>query len=187
MLLQDRQCHKQVEATGLVIRPETLPQPQDIHPRKFAFVPDQQHPEEEEEICAVGLFQMLPQLRVHEVHQLVKRCQLRAHAGLVTQEVSFHTLHKVLEGPEGDSIVLYDSVDGCQQIRHALHVAQFPVVLIVREEQVLHFFHVRVGANLGKGRVWVWVRNVFAHEDRNVAIGAVDVFLCLDCEHAGLN
>lgn len=128
---------------------------------------------------------MFPQLRIHEMHQLVQSRQLRPHAGLITQKVALHALHEVLEGPKGDGIVLYDGIDGCQKIRHALDVAQFPVILVVREEQVLHLFHVRIGANLCEGRIRVWVRDVFAHEDGHIAIGAVDVFLCSGCELAG--
>lgn len=185
VLLQYRQRHKQVEAAGFVIGPQALPQPQNIHPRELALIPHQQHAEEEEEVRAVRLLQMLPQLGVHKVHQLVERRQLRAHAGLVAQKVALHALHEVLECPEGDGVVLDDRVDGRQQVRHALDVAQLPVVLVVRQKEVLHLFHVRVGAGLGEGGVWVRVRDVFAHEDGHVAVGAVDVFFWLGCEREG--
>jgi len=35
-----------------------------------------------------------------------------------------------------------------------------------------------VGTGLGERRVRVWVRDVFAGKDRNIAICAMDIFLC---------
>lgn len=42
--------------------------------------------------------------------------------------------------------------------------------------------HVHVGADLGEGGVWVWVGDVFAGEDRDGAVGAVDILFCLGGE-----
>ena len=50
VLLEDRHGDEQVEVGAVVVRPEVLPQAQDIEPVEFALEPYQQHAEEEEEV-----------------------------------------------------------------------------------------------------------------------------------------
>jgi hypothetical protein len=121
------------------------------------------------------------QLRIHELYQMVEREQLAAHPGLIAQEVALHALHEFREGPEGDGIVLHDRIDGREQVGHALHIAEGGVVFVVGEEHVFHLLEVNVGAGFGEGGVRVGVRCVFAGEEGDVAIGAVNVLFCGGC------
>ena len=50
MLFENRQCNEEMEVGAQIVGPEGLPQSQNVHPLELAFVPDQNHPEEEEEI-----------------------------------------------------------------------------------------------------------------------------------------
>lgn len=73
VFLQDAQCHKEMEATGQIVRPQGFPQTQHVRPLEFPLVPDQQHAEEEEEVGAFGRLQVKVELRVHELHEMVER------------------------------------------------------------------------------------------------------------------
>ena len=111
VLLQDRERDEQVEVGAEVVRPQALPEPQRIGPLELALVPDEQHAEEEEEVGRVGGLEVHVELRVHELHQVVQGEQLRAHPGLVAQEVPLHAVHELYEAPEGDGVVLHYCVD----------------------------------------------------------------------------
>lgn len=195
VLLQDRDRDEEVELRTQVIRPQPLPQSQHVAPFELALVPDEQHAEEEEEIGRVGRLEVEVEGRVEELDELVQRGQLGAHTGLVAHEVTTHAPHEADKGPEGDRVVLHNGVNGREEVRHALDVAQIlrvriggvgaggcagVVVLEVGEEHVLELFEVDIGAVAagdveGRGRVRMW--DIFASEEGDVTICAVDVFL----------
>lgn len=75
-----------------------------------------------------------------------------------------------------------DGVDGGEKVRHALDIAEGSVVFVVCQEHVFHLLHVHVCADFGEGGVRIGVGDVFAGEYRDAAVGAVDVFFCVDSE-----
>lgn len=58
MLFQNRKRNENMEVAAQVVRPQALPESENVHPFKLTFVPDQQHAEKEEEIGRLGLFQV---------------------------------------------------------------------------------------------------------------------------------
>jgi hypothetical protein len=44
---------------------------------------------------------------------------------------TYHSLHEADKSPEGYSIVLHDSVDGCEKIAHTLYIAEVFVVFVI--------------------------------------------------------
>lgn len=176
MLLQYGEGDEEVEAAAEEVGPEALPQAQDVGPVELALVPDEQHAEEEEEVGAVGGLEVGVQPGVHELDEVVERAQLVPHPGLVAQEVALHAPHEALEGPERHRVVLQHRVDRRQQIRHPLHVPQLRVVLVVRQEHVLHLLHVHVGAHRRERGLRVRVRDVFPREDGDCSVSSVYVF-----------
>ena len=90
---------------------------------------------------------------------------------------TYHALHESNEAPECYGIILHDSVDGREQIAHALNVAKILVVFVVRKKHVFHLLQVNVGASFRKRRVGVGVRNVLAGKDGDIAICAMYIFL----------
>lgn len=177
VLLEDRKRDEDVEVGAVVVGPQRLPQTQNVSPLELALVPDKQHAEEEEEVGRVGRLEVEVQLRVHELHEVVERHELLAHARLVAEEVSLHAVHKADETPEGDCVVLHDCIDGREEIAHALDVAEVLVVLVVGKEHILHLFEVYVRPNVGERRIWIGVRDVLSFEDGNVAICSVHILL----------
>ena len=92
-----------------------------------------------------------------------------------------HAVHEFLKAPESDSIVLHDGVDGSKEVAHALDIAQVAVVFVVGQQHILHLLEVDVRADFGKGGIGIGMRYVLALEERDVAIGAVDIlFYMLD-------
>jgi AraC-like DNA-binding protein len=59
---------------------------------------------------------------------------------------AYHSFHKANEAPESYCIVLLNSIDRCQQITHALNVAQIAIVFVVSEKHILHLFEMDVCA-----------------------------------------
>jgi hypothetical protein len=134
------------------------------------------------------------ELWVEELDELVERGELGAHAGLVAHEVTGHAAHGAGEGPEGDGVVLEHGVDGRQEVRHALDVAEVlgvrvagvgvggsrgVVVFEVGQEHVFELFKVHVCAIAAgdvEGGGGVGMRDVFAGEEGDVTVGAVDIF-----------
>lgn len=112
---------------------------------------------------------------IHELHEVVEGEQLGAHTGLVPEEIPFHPLHEFDKAPESEGVVLHDGVDGREEIAHALHVAEVAVVFIVGEQHVFHLLEMDVGADFGEGGFGVRMCDVFAFEEGDVAVGAVDV------------
>ncbi len=43
----------------------------------------------------------------------------------------YHSLHELDETPECQSIILHDRVYWSQEVAHALHVAEIPIVFVV--------------------------------------------------------
>jgi hypothetical protein len=137
-----------VEIAALVVGPQSLPQSKHVGPLKFSLVPNQKHAEKEEEICRVSRLKMKVEFGVHELYEVVECCELLAHAGLVSQEVTllrtyqcaagnyhraaYHSVHESYKAPERDSVVLHDSVNGREKVAHALYVSEILVVLVVR-------------------------------------------------------
>ena len=117
---------------------------------------------------------------IHELDEVVEGEKLGVHTGLVAEKIPFlekvsmrfvhmcdvsstyHTIHKLHETPECDSIILHDGVYRCKQVAHALDVAEISIVLIVRQEHVLHLLEMHICADICKGRVRVWMRDVFS-------------------------
>jgi len=64
------------------------------------------------------------EFRVEELDELIQGGKLRAHAGLVADEVAGHAAHEADEGPEGDCVVLHYGVDRGQKVGHALNIAE---------------------------------------------------------------
>ena len=77
-----------MKLTAHEIRPEPLPQAQDIRPLEFTLVPDEQHAEEEEEVGRVGGLEVQVELGVHELDKVVKGEELGTHTGLIAEEVA---------------------------------------------------------------------------------------------------
>ena len=86
---------------------------------------------------------------IHELDEVVQGQKLGSHAGLIAEEISFlerplsacsairtgerdyHSLHKTNEAPESDGVVLLDCVNWCEQIAHALNVAEVAIEFVV--------------------------------------------------------
>lgn len=120
-----------MKITAQEIGPQHLPKMQNISPRELPFIPNQQHPEEEEKVGRIRALEMQVKLRVHELHEMIEREKLFSHPALVPQEVPLHALHEMLEAPEGDGVVLHHGVDGGKEVGHALDVAEVAVVFVV--------------------------------------------------------
>lgn len=88
---------------------------------------------------------------VHELNEMIDGDELVSHPTLVPEEVAFHLLHELTEGPEGHCVVLHYGVNGREEIGHALDVAEGGVVFVIGDEHVFHLFEVDVGADLGEG------------------------------------
>lgn len=137
---------------------------------------------------------MRVQLRVEEADERIDEGELGAHAGLRVHEVALHAAHEGGEGPEGQGVVLGHGVERGEEVGHALDVAEGVwgvvggvwvrggrgvIVFEVGEEHVFELFEVYVGAGaigIVEGGGGVRVGNVFAGEEGDVAVGAVDVF-----------
>ena len=100
MLLQDRQRNEQMEVAAHIIRPQALPQPQHVRPFKFAFVPDEQHAEEEEKIRRIGFLEVEIEGGVHELDEVIEGEKLGSHAGLVAEEVALLAITDQRERPQ---------------------------------------------------------------------------------------
>jgi len=61
-----------VEVGGCIVSPEGFPEAQDVQPGKFALVPDEQHAEEEEEVCRVDALKVQVEFRVEELDEVVE-------------------------------------------------------------------------------------------------------------------
>ena len=136
---------------------------------------------------------MQVQLRIHELDEVVEGEQLGAHAGLVTEEISFlrtsglshgvgkgvayHAVHELDKRPKRHGVVLHHCVDGSKKIAHALDVTEFPVVLVIRQKHVFHLLEMNVGARFRERRIGVRMRYVFSFEKGDMAISAMDIFL----------
>ena len=83
---------------------------------------------------------------------MVESEQLFSHAALITQEITLHAVHKVLESPEGDGIVLHDGVNRSQEIGHALDVAEVAVIFVVSEQHVFHLLEMDIGPHIRERR-----------------------------------
>lgn len=94
VFLQDAHGHKEMETTGQIVGPQGFPQTEHVGPFKLPLVPDQQHAEKEEEVGAIGGLQVEVELGVHQLHEMVEREELGAHARLVAEEVLFLTLSR---------------------------------------------------------------------------------------------
>ena len=164
MLLKDRKRDEEMEVAAEIIRPQDLPEPQYIGPFKFALVPNKKHAEKEEEVCGVSRLQMQIQGRIHKLYQVIEREELSAHPRLVAQEIAFHPFHESTEAPKCNRVILLDSVDGSEEVTHALHIPKVSIVFVVSQEHVFELLHVNVGAGLCKWRVWVGMWYVFALE-----------------------
>jgi hypothetical protein len=117
---------------------------------ELPLVPNQDHPEEKEEVGAVGGVKVVPELRIHEVNELIQGQELVPHTRLVAKEVSLHAVHELLKCPEGYRVVLDNCVNWRKEIRHALDIAKILVVLVVCKKHLFHLLHVDVGANISK-------------------------------------
>ncbi len=60
---------------------------------------------------------------VHELDEVIEGQELGAHAGLVAEEITFHSLHEAYEAPECNGVVLFHGVDWSKEVAHALDVA----------------------------------------------------------------
>ena len=78
-----------MEVGRCVVSPEGFPETQDVQPWEFALVPDEQHAEEEEEICGVDALEVEVEFWVEELDEVVEGGELEAHAALVAEEVAF--------------------------------------------------------------------------------------------------
>lgn len=89
-------------------------------------------------------------LRIHELDEVVESKKLIPHAGLVAEKVTFHTIHKVLEAPKSDGVVLQDSIDRSKEIGHALDVAKVAIVFVIGEEHVFHLLKMDICSDVCK-------------------------------------
>ncbi len=83
---------------------------------------------------------------------MVESEELFSHAALITEEITLHAVHKVLESPEGDGIVLHDGVNRSQEIGHALNVAEVAVIFVVCEQHVFHLLEMDIGPHIRERR-----------------------------------
>jgi hypothetical protein len=82
-------CDEQVEVCGEIVGPEAFPETQDIGPLELALVPDEEHAEEEEEVCGVDGLEVEVKFWVEELDEVVEGGELEAHAALIAEEVTF--------------------------------------------------------------------------------------------------
>lgn len=92
---------------------------------------------------------------IHQLDKMVKGEELYSHSRLVAEEVAllyglsafskakwekddYHSLHKADKAPKCNSIILLNSVDGCKEVAHALHIAQITIVFVVSQKHILH-------------------------------------------------
>jgi hypothetical protein len=54
MFLENSECNKKMEAAGEIVRPKGFPQAKCVAPFELALVPNKQHSEKEEKVCAVS-------------------------------------------------------------------------------------------------------------------------------------
>ncbi|KAI7091849.1 RabGAP/TBC [Hortaea werneckii] len=148
---------------------------QNSHSDEHVEVGRKQHAEEEEEVGGVQSLEVLVELRVEKLAEMVESEQLESHAGLVAEKVAFHSLHEADEAPKRYRVILFYSVDWCKEIRHALHVTKVAVVFVVRQQHILHLLKMNIGAGLSERRIRIRVRDVFAGEEWDVAICAMDI------------
>jgi hypothetical protein len=95
---------------------------------------------------------------------------------LEKERVAYHAAHKFDEPPKGNGIVLHDSVNGGEQITHALDITKLFVVFVVSQKHVLHLFEVNISPGLCKRRIRIWMRDIFAFKEGNMSIGSMYVF-----------
>ena len=72
MLLKYGQGNEQMELAALEICPQSFPQPKDVWPVEFTFIPNKEHPEEEEKVGRVGRLKVKVESRVHELDQVIQ-------------------------------------------------------------------------------------------------------------------
>jgi hypothetical protein len=87
MLFENSQSDKEVKAAAKPIRPERLPESQDVDPHKLSLVPHKQHTKEEEEVCAISSLEMEIELWIHQLNKLVECHELEPHSRLVSEKV----------------------------------------------------------------------------------------------------
>ena len=141
------------------------------------------------------------ELWIEDLYQLVQCRELRPHAALISHEVSRHPLHEMAKSPEGEGIVLEDSIKRREEVGHALHIAEvlrigiagvgmlgcgWCVVFEVCEKHIFQLLQVDVRTGfvfLEERRCRVRMRDVLAGKEGDVSVGAVDVFLYrTDCK-----
>jgi hypothetical protein len=44
-----------------------------------------------------------------------------------------HTIHKIDKAPKGHGIILHDSIDGSEEITHALDITQVFVIFVISQ------------------------------------------------------
>jgi hypothetical protein len=71
---------------------------------------------------------------------------------------------------------LHDSVDGRQEITHALNITQRAVVFIIGQEHILHLLKMDIGTNISKRRVGIRMWSIFAGKKWYMTIGSMDIF-----------
>ena len=81
---------------------------------------------------------------------MVKSEQLRPHTGLVAEEVSLHSIHKLDETPEGYGVILHYGINRRKKIAHPLDIAKLLVVLVVSKEHVFHLLEVNISPRLSE-------------------------------------
>ena len=69
------------------VRPQHLPQPQDLRVIEFAFEEDEQPAEAEEEIAGIARFQVGRQVRIYRLHQTPQLAQLQFNTRLIQLEI----------------------------------------------------------------------------------------------------
>ena len=93
---------------------------------------------------------------------------------------AYHSVHKANEAPECYCIILLNCVDRSKEVAHSLDVAQTAVVFVVGKKHIFHLFEMDVGTNLGERRVWVRMWDIFSLKQRDMTVGAMNVFFCSD-------
>lgn len=83
MFLQNRKCNKDVKVRTIHIGPERFPETEYVWPFKLAFIPYEQHAEEEEKVGRIGFLEVEIEFWVHELDEVVKSEELVSHARLV--------------------------------------------------------------------------------------------------------
>lgn len=184
-----------MELRGEIVRPQALPQTENIRPFKLTLVPDEKHAEEEKEIGRVGGLEVQVEFRIEQLDKMVESSELSPHTSLVTYKIPGHAPHEPCKSPECNRVVLHYCVDGGEKIRHALHIAKVlgvriagvgadrrgeHVVFKVGKKHVFELLEMDIGtiaARDVKRRGWVRMWDVFASEQRYVAVGPVHVLL----------